>query len=461
MIHKKSKNKLSVSDISTYASRYDLDNDTLASISKSGMPAKVAKQLITDELHLEGTPVLNLASFVTTWMEPEADDLIMQCISKNFIDHDEYPQVEKFHERCIHILADLLHASGNKDYVGTGTIGSSEAIMLAGLAHKFNWRNKRKAENKPFDKPNVIIGSNTQICWDKFARYFDVEPRIIPIAKDRYYITAEDVAPLIDENTICVAAILGTTFTGEYDEIEQINDLLVKIKEQYGWNIPLHVDGASGGFISMFRDDGIKWDFRLEQVQSINLSGHKYGLVYPGIGWLLFKDEKVIPDDLVFKVNYLGGDMPTYTLNFSRGSAMVVAQYYNFLRLGINGYTRIVNNMMKVSDYLAAELVKSKHFSILGGSRRMEPVVTFCLNDGQKNAYEISSALRAYGWIVPAYSMPQNAEEIIALRVVVKENFSMTLAADFLRDLNKVMTSLSSHAKSEMAAERQGKKMTH
>lgn len=460
MIHKKSKTKEKARNSSIYASRYDLSDLTLTEISENGMPAKVTKQLIQDELNLEGIPILNLASFVTTWMEPEADDLIMQCMSKNFIDHDEYPQIEKIHERCVHILADLLHAPDSENYVGTGTIGSSEAIMLAGLAHKFNWRNKRKEKGLDTTKPNLIMGADVQICWDKFARYFDVEPRIIPIKEGKYIITAKDVEPLIDENTICVATILGTTFTGEYDEIEEINDLLLRIKDEKGWDIPVHVDGASGGFVSMFLDDGINWDFRLEQVKSINLSGHKYGLVYPGIGWLVFRDASVVPKDLVFEVNYLGGDMPTYTLNFSRGSALIVGQYYNFLRLGRNGYKNIMQNMMAVSDTIEKGLIKMGVFKLLG-DRRMEPVVSVSLKgDHSFSVFDISRALRTHGWIVPAYTLPENAQHIESLRVVVKENLSITLAEDFLETMRAVLEELKGQP-SKLSRDRDAKNVPH
>ncbi|MDF1683175.1 MAG: glutamate decarboxylase [Legionellaceae bacterium] len=460
MISKKNKTLTNLGAVSTYASRYDLENFTLSEFNQEGIPAHIVKQLIQDELNLEGVPILNLASFVTTWMEPEADELIMQCINKNFIDHDEYPEVEKIHARCIHILANLLHAPEQNNYVGTATVGSSEAIMLAGLAHKFNWRNKRKEAGLDATKPNIIMGSNVQICWDKFARYFDVEARIIPIENNKYIITAEDVKPLIDENTICIATILGTTFTGEYDEIEEINQLLINIKQEKNWDIPIHVDGASGGFISMFLDDGINWDFQLEQVKSINLSGHKYGLVYPGIGWLLFKDESIVPDDLVFDVNYLGGHMPTYTLNFSRGSSMIVAQYYNFLRLGRAGYQKIVNNMMEVSQIIADGLIKTTMFSLLG-TRRMEPVVSIKLKHTQHfSVFDISKELRTYGWIVPAYTMPPNAEHIEVLRVVVKENMSVTLAHDFLTAVHKVLDSLQNKHKTEHKKNK-GKNIPH
>lgn len=460
MISKKNKNQTSLNATSTYASRYDLQNFTLSEFNQDGIPAPIVKQLIQDELNLEGIPILNLASFVTTWMEPEADELIMQCINKNFIDHDEYPEVEKIHARCVHILADLLHAPEQDNYVGTATVGSSEAIMLAGLAHKFNWRNKRKKAGLDATKPNIIMGSNVQICWDKFARYFDVEAKIIPIQDNKYIITAEDVEPLIDENTICIATILGTTFTGEYDEIEEINQLLINIKQEKNWDIPIHVDGASGGFISMFLDDGINWDFRLEQVKSINLSGHKYGLVYPGIGWLLFKDASVVPDDLVFNVNYLGGNMPTYTLNFSRGSAMIIAQYYNFLRLGYAGYQKIVTNMMQVSQIIADGLIKTGMFSLMG-TRRMEPVVSIKLTHTQHfSVFDISRELRSYGWIVPAYTMPPNAEHIEVMRVVVKENMSVTLAHDFLTAVYNVLEQLQDKTNKKIK-KNSGKNMSH
>ncbi|MDF1756861.1 MAG: glutamate decarboxylase [Legionellaceae bacterium] len=460
MISKKNKDKQRFDSVSTYASRYDLDDFNLTTFNQEGIPASVVGQLIKDELNLEGVPLLNLASFVTTWMEPEADELIMQSINKNFIDHDEYPEVEKLHNRCVHMLADLLHAPKDAEYVGTATVGSSEAIMLAGLAHKFNWRNRQKASGRDFSKPNIIMGSDVQICWEKFARYFDVEAKVIPIEEGQYIITAEQVRSLIDENTICVAVILGTTFTGEYDEIEEINKLLLDVKKTKNLDIPIHVDAASGGFISMFIDDGIAWDFELEQVKSINLSGHKYGLVYPGIGWLVFKDESVVPKELVFDVNYLGGSMPTYTLNFSRGSSMIVAQYYNFLRLGLDGYKRIVNNMMRVSDEIVKGLDELEVFTLLG-TRRMEPVVSFKLKENLPyTVFDISNALRSHGWIVPAYTMPENANHIASLRVVVKENLSLTLAKEFLLSIRKVIDQLSSGGKSD-SQQNSGKNITH
>ena len=284
-----------------------------------GMPARDAFELIHLGLRVDGQPSMNLASFVTTWMEPEAEILIHEAISTNHIDHEEYPLADRIEEICVRMLADLWHAPDIHDAVGVATIGSSEAIMLGLLAHKFSWRKRREDAGLSADKPNVVFGAETHVVWDKFARYFDVEMRKIPMRADHYVLHPDDVAENIDENTIAVGAVLGTTFIGENDPIEEINDLLVKVKKEKGWDIPLHVDGASGGFIAPFSNPDELWDFRLEQVASINASGHKYGLVYPGVGWLVFRDRTKLPEELVFNVNYLGGAQPTFTFNFSRG----------------------------------------------------------------------------------------------------------------------------------------------
>ncbi len=389
-----------------------------------GMPARDAFELIHLGLRVDGQPSMNLASFVTTWMEPEAEMLIHEAISTNHIDHEEYPLADRIEQICVRMLADLWHAPDIDDAVGVATIGSSEAIMLGLLAHKFSWRKRREDAGLPTDKPNVVFGAETHIVWDKFARYFDVEMRKIPMRSDYYVLHPDDVAELIDENTIAVGAVLGTTFIGENDPIAEINDLLVKVKKAKGWDIPLHVDGASGGFIAPFANPDELWDFRLEQVASINASGHKYGLVYPGVGWLVFRDRSKLPDDLVFNVNYLGGAQPTFTFNFSRGSAMIQAQYYNFVRLGFAGYKGIVGNMLTNAKHLNEELQKTGRFEILNPSLA-EPVVTFRLKEGQDfDAFHLSDRLRQYGWIVPAYTLPPNAEHVTALRVVVRNDMS-------------------------------------
>ena len=389
-----------------------------------GMPARDAYELIHLGLKVDGQPSMNLASFVTTWMEPEAELLIHEAIGTNHIDHEEYPVAEWVEQACVRMLADLWHAPDVEDAVGVATIGSSEAIMLGLLAHKFSWRTRREAAGQPTDQPNVVFGAETHIVWDKFARYFDVELRKIPMRPDYFVLHPDDVAERVDENTIAVGAVLGTTFIGENDPIAELNDLLVQVKKDKGWDIPLHVDGASGGFVAPFSKPEELWDFRLEQVASINASGHKYGLVYPGVGWLVFRDRSKLPEDLVFSVNYLGGAQPTFTFNFSRASAMIQAQYYNFVRLGRTGYGGIVHNMLANAKYLNERLTASGRFEVLNPGLA-EPVVTFRLKPGQAfDEFHLSDRLRMNGWIVPAYALPPNAEHITVLRVVVRNDMS-------------------------------------
>ncbi len=420
---------------STYSMRYSDETVPKLEMPEKGMPAPAAYQLVHDELNLDGNPSLNLASFVTTWMEPEADKLIMENINKNFIDHDEYPQTEVIHERCVNMLARLFNSPKDAKTIGTATIGSSEAIMLALLAHKWTWINRRKKEKKPYDKPNMVFGADVHVCWEKFCKYFDVEMRLIPMEEDRFTIGPDEVEPLIDENTCCVGAILGTTFTGQYDAIKEMNELLLKIKKEKKWNIPMHVDGASGGMIAPFVYPDVEWDFRLEQVKTINISGHKYGLVYPGLGWLVFRDEADVPDDIVFTVNYLGGEMPTFTLNFSRGSAMIIAQYYNFLRLGFEGHKKIMTNCVDNAKYLSEKLVKSGLFDMLNPTQ-MLPIVAVKLKDKKYySVYDISNKLREKGYIIPAYTLPPNAEKIEIMRMVIKENFSRDMCEMLYNDI--------------------------
>ena len=301
------------------------------------MTSEDAYRLVAEDLVIEGDPARNLATFVTTWMEPHAQKLIAENLHRNFIDHAEYPRTAEIEQRCIRMLADLFHAPG--ETTGARTQGSSEAIMLGALSLKWNWRTRQQAAGRPTDRPNLVFGGDVHVVWEKFCRYFDVEPRIVPLQAGKYTIGPEDVEPHLDENTIGVAAVLGTTFTGHRDDIVGINDLLVRIKTERDMDIPLHVDGASGGFVWPFLYPDSKWDFRLEQVRSINVSGHKFGLVYPGVGWLIFREKADLAQDLVFKENYLGKTDETFTLNFSTGSAMVLAQYYNFVRYGRAGYT--------------------------------------------------------------------------------------------------------------------------
>jgi len=429
---------------STYSTRYFAESVSKYELPEESMPPRVAYQLCHDELNMDGNPALNLATFVTTWMDDKATKLINETLNKNLVDEEEYPQTKELERRCVNMIANLYNAPHEAEAVGTSAIGSSEAIMLAALSHKVAWRERRKALGKPHDKPNIVMSADVQVVWDKFARYFDVEPRIIPMETDQLTFPLAKLDEYVDENTTCVVGVLGTTFTGAYDPIHQMNDALVHIKNEKGWDIPLHVDAASGGFVAPFIHPEYVWDFRLPQVKSINVSGHKYGLVYPGIGWVVWRDRSELPEELIFYVNYLGGEMPTFNLNFSRGGSHVVAQYYNFLHLGRAGYTRIMANLMQVREYLAAALSASGHFTILTPDQYSLPLVTVALRGNHSfTVFDLSAKLRERGWIVPAYTLPPNAEELQVLRIVAREGLSRDMAEILVGDIERAIDELS------------------
>ncbi len=403
------------------------------------MLPNTAYNLVHDELMLDGNSRLNLATFVTTWMEPEARQLMSETFDKNMIDKDEYPQTAELEMRCVNMLSRLYHAPKDGQACGCSTIGSSEAVMLGGMALKWKWRERMKARGKPTDKPNLVMGVDVQVCWEKFCRYWDVEPRIIPMEGDRYMINAEEVLKRIDENTIGVATILGTTFTGQYEPVEEINSALDKLNKKTGWEVSIHVDGASGGFIAPFIQPDMKCDFRLKWVKSINASGHKYGLVYPGVGWIIWRDWEELPKDLIFYVNYLGGEMPTFAINFSRPGNQIVAQYYNFLRLGKEGYTRIMQSLHDIALYLSGEIAKLGPFELLTDGSDI-PVFAFKLKkETNFTVFDISEMVRDRGWLIPAYTMPENRQDLAVLRIVVKEGFSKDMADLLLADLKRIL----------------------
>jgi glutamate decarboxylase len=407
-------------------------------IPESEMAPRNAYDLVHDELMLDGNSRLNLATFVTTWMEPEARQLMTDTFDKNMIDKDEYPQTAELEMRCVNILSRLWNSPDHEEATGTSTTGSSEAAMLGGMALKWKWREKRKAQGKPTDKPNLVMGINVQVCWEKFCRYWDVEPRLVPMEGDRYHLSAEEAVKLCDENTIGVVGIMGSTFDGSYEPIKEISDALDKLQQETGLDIPIHVDGASGGFVAPFIQPDLEWDFRLPRVKSINASGHKYGLVYPGVGWVVWRDKKELPEDLIFYVNYLGGEMPTFAINFSRPGNQIVAQYYNFLRLGREGYTRIQQACQDVALYLSGEIAKLGPFELITDGSDI-PVFAFKLKDDVTNfsVFDMSERLRDRGWLLPAYTFPANREDLAALRVVVKEGFSHDMADLLLADMRR------------------------
>src|SRR3954466_11616883 len=425
-----------------YGGRFLTEDAPDKEFPAGGMAALDAMRMVDEELVLEGDPWRNLATFVTTWMEPEAQRIVAENLHRNFIDHAEYPISAEIEQRCIRMLADLYHAPG--ETTGCRPQGSSEAIMLGALSLKWKWKERQEKAGKPIDKPNLVFGGDVHVVWEKFCRYFDVEPRIVRLREDKYVIGPEDVEPHVDENTIGVAAVLGTTFTGHADDIVGINDLLVGTRDERGLDVPLHIDAASGGFVWPFLYPDSAWDFRLEQVRSINVSGHKFGLVYPGIGWLVFRDRSDLASDLVFYENYLGKTDATFTLNFSTGSAMVLAQYYNFVRYGRAGYTYIMQNMQMNARVLAAKLQDTGRFTLIGAGEEQLPLVAFQLTDKSNfNEFDVSWQLSAErGWMVPAYTLPPNAQDVTIMRALVKETMSREHVDTLARDIVDACTTL-------------------
>jgi glutamate decarboxylase len=414
----------------------------------------VAYQVVHDELMLDGNPRLNLATFVTTWMEPDAARLATECFDKNLIDRDEYPRTADLEIRCVRMLAGLWHAPDSAHAPGCSTIGSSEACMLAGLALKRRWQHARRAAGRPTDRPNLVMGVNTQVCWEKFANYWDVEARLVPMEDDRFHLTAPEAVARCDENTIGVVAILGSTFDGSYEPVADICAALDELQARTGLDVPVHIDGASGAMIAPFCDPHLTWDFRLSRVASINTSGHKYGLVYPGVGWVVWRDRDALPADLVFHVNYLGGDLPTFSLNFSRPGAQVVAQYYNFLRLGFRGYERVQRYCRDVATSLAGRIGALGPFRLLTGGDQL-PVFAFTLRDEVTNytVFDVSAALRERGWLVPAYTFPEHRTDLAALRIVVRNGFTHDLSDLLIHDLREALTRLARQPASARGAE--------
>jgi glutamate decarboxylase len=408
----------------------------------AGMPADTAYQVVHDELLLDGNARLNLATFVTTWMEQQGQKLMAECADKNLVDKDEYPQSAELERRCVNILADLWHASSHEQATGTSTTGSSEACMLGGLALKWRWRERRRTAGLPTERPNLVMGANVQVCWEKFCRYWDVEARLVPVGAGATHLTGPGAAAHCDENTIGVVTILGSTFDGTYEPVADIAAALDALAERDGVDVPIHVDGAGGALVAPFLDPDLVWDFRLPRVQSINVSGHKYGLVYPGIGWVAWRDGAALPEDLVFKVDYLGGEMPTFGLNFSRPGAQVAVQYYNFLRLGFEGYRQVHQACRDTSKFLAAQIDSFGPFEVLSDGSGI-PAFAFRLRDPiDYTVFDVSEALRTRGWIVPAYKMPPDLEDTAVLRIVVRNGFSREMATLLVDDLRRVIARL-------------------
>ena len=409
----------------------------------------VAFQAVHDELMLDGNSRQNLATFCQTWEEPQVHDLMTLCIDKNMIDKDEYPQTAEIERRCVHMLADLWNAPEAANTVGVSGIGSSEACMLAGMAAKWRWRAKRQAEGKPTDKPNMVCGP-VQVVWHKFAKYWDIEMREVPMSPGHYGMDADDMLARVDENTIFVVPTFGVTYTGSYEPVKPLSDALDQLQAETGLDIDIHVDGASGGFLAPFCAPDIEWDFRVPRVKSISTSGHKFGLAPLGVGWVVWRDVAELPDDLIFHVTYLGGDMPVFQINFSRPAGQIVAQYYDFLRLGREGYKRVHDAAYATGQFIASEIVKIGPFELLCDSNPETgiPTVTWKIQDGVDpgyTLYDLADRLRMRGWQVPAYPLTGTASDIAVQRILVRQDVSRDLANILLDDFRNAVAHFDKH----------------
>jgi len=438
MLHKKIKqsavgetitsSKLSINEDGQQTPKYK--------IPENSMSARSAYQIVHDECMLDGNARLNLATFVTTWMEPEAKQLMTETMDKNMIDKSEYPQTAEIEKRCVNIIADLWHSHSDHDSMGCSTVGSSEACMLGGMALKWKWREKYNLPINTDSIPNLIISSGFQVVWEKFCTYWDIEMREVSMEDGKYRLDVDKAIEMCDENTIGIVPIMGITYTGQYDDVKLLNDKLEEYNSLTGYDIPIHVDAASGGFITPFIQPDLEWDFRLKWVHSISASGHKYGLVYPGVGWVVWKKEEYLPKDLIFYVDYLGGKMPTMAINFSRPGNQVLAQYYQFLRLGFEGYKKVQKYSKDVAMYLSSEISKIDVFKLVTDGSDI-PVFCWTLKEMQDNwtLYDLADRLLMNGWQVPAYAMPENVKDMVVQRIVVKHDMSFDMADLLLNDI--------------------------
>jgi glutamate decarboxylase len=411
----------------------------------TGIGPEDAYELISSDMLLDGSARLNLATFVTTAMPPVAARLMADTADKNMIDKDEYPQTAEIESRCVNMIANLWNSPHEDSATGCSTTGSSEAVMLGALALKWRWRERRRAAGLPADRPNLVTGTNVQVCWEKFCRYWDVEPKLVPVEGDRLHLTGAEAVKYCDENTIGVAAVLGSTFDGSYEPVGEIAAALDQLQRDTGLDIPIHVDAASGGFVAPFLQPDLEWDFRVPRVQSINASGHKYGLVYPGVGWVVWRDEEALPQDLIFDVNYLGGHMPTFSLNFSRPGSEVVAQYFMFASLGFEGFRRVQQQSSDIAQYLAAGIAQIGPYRLVSHGTDL-PVFAFALDPAITNytVFDVSDRLRERGWLVPAYTFPKDREDLAVLRIVVRAGMTYDMADLLLTDLRSRTAKLES-----------------
>ncbi len=431
----------------TYASDVAVRDLPKHTMPDQGVAPQAAYSIVRDELLLDGNSRQNLATFCTTWVSAEVRQLMQDSIDKNMIDKDEYPQTAEIESRCVHILADLWNSPSAATTIGCSTTGSSEAAMLGGLALKWQWRKRRIAAGRPADRPNLVCGP-VQVCWKKFARYFDVELREIPLGSRAMGMTPDQVAAFCDESTIGVVPTLGITYTGAYEPVREIAGALDAFEATHGIDIPIHVDAASGGFIAPFVQPDLIWDFRLPRVRSINTSGHKYGLAPLGVGWVIWRDARELPEELIFRVDYLGGDMPTFALNFSRPGGEIIAQYYNFIRYGREGYRSIQQACMDTARSLAGQIAQLGPFEVLYGATDGLPAVAYTLKEPYAagfSLYDLSDRLRMRGWQIASYPLPPNRQDTVVQRILIRHGVSRDMADLLAEDIRRAVDHFRAH----------------
>ena len=416
-------------------------------IPKHKTPAEIAYQIVKDETFPQTQPRLNLATFVTTYMDDYGTRLMNDAVGINYIDETEYPRVAVMCGRCINMVANMWHSPEEADWkTGAVGIGSSEACMLGGVAAWLRWRERRKAQGKPYDKPNLVMSTAYQVVWEKFCQLWQIEMRTVPITREHITLDIDEALKMCDENTICVVPIAGVTWTGLNDDIEALDKALDIYNAKTGYDIPIHVDAASGGFILPFLYPEKKWDFRLKWVLSISTSGHKYGLVYPGLGWVIWRDKKYLPGDMSFSVNYLGANITQVGLNFSRPAAQILAQYYNFIHLGMEGYKEIHSNSMAIARYCHEAIGKMPCFENYSKDL-VNPLFIWSMNpEYAKKAnwtlFDLQDKLLQSGWMVPAYTMPKAIEDMVVMRIVVRQGMSRDMADMLIGDIKNAVEEL-------------------
>lgn len=441
------KDKTQEGDVSIFGSKVMRQPAPAERIPQHRTRAEIAYQMVKDETFPQTQPRLNLATFVTTYMDDYGTKLMNEAVGINYIDETEYPRVAVMCGRCINMVANMWNTPEKGDWkTGAVGIGSSEACMLGGVAAWLRWRERRKAEGKPYDKPNLVMSTAYQVVWEKFCQLWQIEMRTVPITHEHPTLDIDAALDMCDENTICIVPIMGVTWTGMNDDVEALNTALDEYNGRTGYNIPIHIDAASGGFILPFLYPEKKWDFRLKWVYSISTSGHKYGLVYPGLGWVVWKDKKYLPKDMSFSVNYLGASISQVGLNFSRPAAQILAQYYNFIHLGVEGYTEIHSNSMDIAKYCHKEIGKMPCFKNYSDTLE-NPLFIWTMDpDYEKGAkwtlFDLQDKLMQSGWMVPAYTMPKDIEDMVVMRIVVRQGMSRDMADMLIEDITNAVAEL-------------------